>query len=159
ALSLRPQIVGVGPLIPEIQSDLGISHAVAGLLGSIPVLCMGLFAPAAAYVAGAIGARLAIGASVALIAVGGLLRVAVPDAVVLIALTLPVGIGMGIGNASMPGVVKTPFRHRPALGTGTYATGIQLGAAVSAAVAVPLATLFGGWRFSLGILSVAAGLS
>ena len=38
------QIVGVGPLIPAIQDDLDISHAVAGLLGTIPVLCMGLFA-------------------------------------------------------------------------------------------------------------------
>ena len=43
-LALRPQIVGVGPLIPEIQDDLDISHAVAGLLTTIPVFCMGLFA-------------------------------------------------------------------------------------------------------------------
>ena len=39
ALTLRPQIVGVGPLIPEIQDSLGTSHAVVGLLGTIPVLC------------------------------------------------------------------------------------------------------------------------
>ena len=43
-LALRPQIVGVGPLIPAIQDDLDVSHAVAGLLGTIPVLCMGVFA-------------------------------------------------------------------------------------------------------------------
>ena len=55
SLALRPQIIGAGPLIPAIQGDLGISHTVAGLLGTIPVLCMGIFAPAAAYVAGAIG--------------------------------------------------------------------------------------------------------
>ena len=46
ALALRPQLVGVGPLLPEIEDDLGVSHAVAGLLGTIPVLCMGVFAPA-----------------------------------------------------------------------------------------------------------------
>ena len=45
ALALRPQLVGVGPLLPEIDDDLDVSHAVAGLLGTIPVLCMGLFAP------------------------------------------------------------------------------------------------------------------
>ena len=45
ALTLRPQIVGVGPLIPSIQDAFGTSHAVVGLLGTIPVLCMGLFAP------------------------------------------------------------------------------------------------------------------
>jgi len=42
---LRPQVVGVGPLIDEIQDDLDASHALVGLLGTIPVLCMGLFAP------------------------------------------------------------------------------------------------------------------
>ena len=48
SLSLRPQLVGIGPLLPNIQHSLGISHAVAGLLVTIPVLCMGLFAPTAA---------------------------------------------------------------------------------------------------------------
>ncbi len=57
SLALRPQIIAAAPLIPSIQADLGISHTVAGLLGSIPVICMGLFAPTAAYVAGWIGAR------------------------------------------------------------------------------------------------------
>ncbi len=159
SLALRPQIIGVGPLIPAIQSDLGISHAVAGLLGSIPVLCMGIFAPAAAHVAGLIGPRLAIAASVGLIAVGGLLRVSVPDTTVLIALTLPVGIGIAIAGTLMPAAVKTHLAHRPASGTGIYATGIQLGAAVAAAIAVPLANLYGGWRFALGVFSVAAAVS
>jgi MFS transporter, CP family, cyanate transporter len=159
SLALRPQIIGAGPLIPAIQSDLGISHTVAGLLGSIPVLCMGIFAPAAAYVSGAIGARLAIAVSVGLIAVGGLLRVAVPNIAVLIVLTLPVGIGIAIAGTLMPAAVKARLPHRPAFGTGIYATGIQLGAAVSAAIAVPLADLHGGWRFALGAFSVAAALS
>ncbi len=159
ALALRPQIIGVGPLIPSIQDDLGISHTVAGLLGTIPVLCMGLFAPAAAYVAGGLGARAAIGLAVALIAAGGLLRVSVPDVAVLILLTLPVGIGIAVAGTLMPSVVKGRLAHRPAFATGIYATGIQLGAALSAALAVPLAQLHGGWRFALGVFSVAAALS
>jgi CP family cyanate transporter-like MFS transporter len=159
ALALRPQIIGVGPLIPAIQDDLGVSHTVAGLLGTIPVLCMGLFAPAAAYVAGAVGARAAIGLSVALVAAGGLVRVAVPDAAVLVLFTLPVGIGIAIAGTLMPAAVKGRLAHRPAFGTGIYATGIQLGAAVSAALAVPLADLHGGWRFSLALFSIAAALS
>jgi len=159
SLALRPQIIGSGPLIPSIQGQLGISHTVAGLLGTIPVLCMGIFAPAAAYVAGAVGARAAIAGGVALIALGGLLRVSVPDAAVLVGLTLPVGIGIAVAGSLMPGVVKARLAHRPAFATGIYATGIQLGAAVSAALAVPLAHLHGGYRFSLGAFSVAAALS
>lgn len=159
ALALRPQIVAAGPLIPAIQRDLGISHGVAGLLGSIPVLCMGLFAPAAAYVGRLMGARLAIGISVALVAVGGLVRISVDDVAVLILFTVPVGLGLAISNALMPSVVKRRLPGSPAVGTGIYTSGIQLGAAIAAATAVPIAHLYGGWRFSLGVLSVAAALS
>ena len=38
ALALRPQLVGIGPLIPSIQLDLNTSHAVVGLLGRFPSL-------------------------------------------------------------------------------------------------------------------------
>ena len=62
-LALRPQIVGVGPLIPSIQDDLGVSHAVAGLLTTIPVLCMGLFALPAPRISSRYGTRLAIATS------------------------------------------------------------------------------------------------
>jgi len=37
AVSLRAQVAGVGPLLPAIQSDPGISHEVGGLLGTISV--------------------------------------------------------------------------------------------------------------------------
>ena len=57
ALALRPQLVGIGPLLPPIQDDLDVTHAVAGLLGTIPVLCMGLFAPPAPFLSGRVGSR------------------------------------------------------------------------------------------------------
>ena len=70
AVALRPQLVGAGPLIPDIQDDLGVSHAVAGLVGTIPVLCMGLFAPFAGLVAGRWGLRAAMAGCLLAIAVG-----------------------------------------------------------------------------------------
>jgi len=45
--ALRP-ISGIGPRDPFDPSRLHTSHAVSGLLATIPVLCMGLFAPPAA---------------------------------------------------------------------------------------------------------------
>ena len=60
ALTLRPQIVGVGPLLPEIQDDLDTTHALVGLLATIPVLCMGLFSPPGAYLSARIGTRAVI---------------------------------------------------------------------------------------------------
>ena len=149
ALTLRPQIVGVGPLIPSIQDAFGTSHAVVGLLGTIPVLCMGLFAPVAAYLAAKIGTRRAMTIGLALIGVFGILRATMPSAWLVVLLTWPVGIGMGLGNALAPISVKEHFEKRPAAGTGVYTTGIQIGSTSAAALAVPLAAWFGGWRGAL----------
>jgi CP family cyanate transporter-like MFS transporter len=153
ALALRPQLVGVGPLIPEVDDDLGVSHAVAGLLGTIPVLCMGLFAPPAAYVAARLGTRAAIGACLAGIAAFGLMRAAAPGAPLVLALTLPIGVGMGLAGALMPVAVKERFAHRPAFASGVYTTGINMGSALSSALAVPIAAAWGGWRAALAVFS------
>lgn len=37
-LALRPQILLIGPIVGELRADLGMSNAVAGLLGTIRVL-------------------------------------------------------------------------------------------------------------------------
>jgi CP family cyanate transporter-like MFS transporter len=153
ALTLRPQIVGVGPLLPSIQKSLGVSHTVAGLLGTIPLLCMGIFAPPASYLSRRLGLRRAIGAALALIGVFGVARAIVPGAIGVVLLTIPVGMGMGLGGALLPVAVKARFSDRPGFATGAYTSGIVIGAAVSAAVAVPLAHAAGGWRTPLLVIS------
>ena len=156
ALALRPQLVGAGPLLPEIQTDLGVSHAVAGLLGTIPVLCMGVFAPAAAPLARRASLRTVVAASVGVVALFGLARAAVPGAPLLLLLTLPVGIGMAIAGALLPIAVKERFADRPAFGNGVCTSGLNLGAAIASLIAVPVAGVLGGWRGALTVFSVAA---
>jgi len=140
----------------EIQEDLDASHALAGLLGTIPVLCMGLFAPVAGYLSARLGTRRAMTIGLALIGVFGVLRAIVPSAWLVVLLTWPVGIGMGLGNALAPLAVRETLPERPATGTGVYTTGIQVGSTVSAALAVPLAAVLGGWRGALIALSLVA---
>jgi MFS transporter, CP family, cyanate transporter len=153
ALSLRPQIVGAGPLIPSIQRALHTSHAIAGLLGTIPVLCMGVFAPLAAYLAARVGTRRAMTLALVLIGVLGVGRALSPNIWTVVLLTIPVGIGMGIGNAIAPIAVRERIPRRPALGTGAYTTGIQVGSSAAALTAVPLAGLLAGWRGALTTFS------
>ena len=130
-----------------------------GLLGTIPVLCMGLFAPVAAYLAARLGTRVAMTIGLALIGTFGILRAVVPSALLVVLLTWPVGIGMGLGNALAPIAVKERFAARPATGTGVYTTGMQLGSTVVALLAVPLAGWLGGWRGALIAVSAVALLS
>jgi len=148
-LALRPQIVGVGPLIPEIQDDLDVAHAVVGLLTTIPVLCMGLFALPAPRVSRRYGTRLAIAVCLALIGGFGIARAIAPGAAGVILLTFGVGIGLGLAQALMPVAVKERFAARPALATGIYVLGFNIGSALASALAVPMADAAGSWRWSL----------
>ncbi len=153
---MRPQVVGVGPLIDDIQDDLHASHALAGLLATIPVLCMGLGAPVAAYLSARLGTRRAMTVALGLIGTFGIVRALAPSAWLVVLLTLGVGVGMGVGNGVAPLAVRETIPDRPASGTGVYTTGIQIGATTAAAVAVPLAALLGGWRGALIALSIAS---
>jgi MFS transporter, CP family, cyanate transporter len=159
ALALRPQLVGMGPLFPRIEQDLGVSHAVVGLLGTIPVLAMGLFAPFATSLAARVGVRQAVGVALALIAAFACARAAAPGVALVLLLTLPIGVGMALGNALMPLVVRASFHDRPLMASGGYTTGIQGGAAVAAVASVPIAQAFGGWRAAAAVLGAAAWIS
>jgi MFS transporter, CP family, cyanate transporter len=159
ALTLRPQLVGLGPVLPRAQHALGISHSLAALLGVIPVVGMGVFAPAAAPLAARVGAIRAVTIALALIAAGGVGRALVPGALAAIALTVPVGVGMGLGNALMVVAVKERFADRPVLVTGVYASGIQIGAAIAAGLSVPIAEAGDSWRAPMLVFSVAAAAS
>jgi CP family cyanate transporter-like MFS transporter len=159
ALTLRPQLVGVGPLLPAIQGDLGVSHAVAGLLGTIPVLCMGVFAPPAPYLVARAGSRVAVAAAVLAVGTFGVVRAVAPGAAAVVLLTIPVGIGMGLAGAMLPVAVKERFADRPGFATGVYTAGMTVGSAVAAAFAVPLAHLGDGWRTPLLVFAaVSVGL-
>jgi len=152
-LVLRPQIVGIGPLQARMQSSLGISHAVAGLLVTIPVLCMGVFAPLASPLLRRHGSRKAT--SVALVAVGiaGVVRAAVPGAALVLFATIPIGIGIALAGTLLPVVVKEEYADAPTIGTGLYATGINVGATVATLTAASLAAAIG-WRGVLAVYSL-----
>jgi CP family cyanate transporter-like MFS transporter len=154
ALTLRPQLVGASPLFPLIERDQHISNVVVGLLGTIPVLCMGVFAPLAPLLRSRLQTKRAIAFGIALIAGFGLLRAIAPSASLLIILTIGVGSGMGLAGALMPVMVKEHFHDRSLQTSSIYSAGMQGGAALSAVVAVPIAMSFGGWRSTLLAFSV-----
>ncbi len=156
SLALRPQLVGLGPLLPQIQDELGVSHAVVGLLTTIPVLCMGIFAPLGPVIAARLGTRRTLAICIAGIVAFGLFRAAMPGSIAVIATTLGLGLAMGTAGALLSIVVKERASFRPALATGVYATGIVAGSLVAAAAAVPLALALGGWRAAMAVFSIAA---
>ncbi len=157
AANLRTAITSVPPLLDVISSDLGLSHAAAGALTTLPVLCMGLFAPAATAVAHRLGAVAAVLAAILAILAGTASRFAADSWPVLYVGTAVAGVGIALAGTLLPRLVKTFFPpERAGLVTGLYMLAMMGGAALSSALSVPLADRFGSWQQSLGSWSVLA---
>ena len=160
-LAFRAQVLMLGPLLPEIRDDLGISNGVAGLLGSIPVFCMGALAPFGPVVGRWLGTRVSVALCIAAVIGFGILRAVVPGGMSAMAFTFGIGIGMGLVGPVFTMVVRGHAHGHPTAGTGAYVVGMIVGGSLAAATVVPLAAALGGWRgaalavSALGILSLA----
>lgn len=157
--ALRPQALIIGPLVGDIQVELGMSHGVAGLLSTIPVLCMSLLAPFGPVLAASMGPRWGAAACVALIGAFGMLRGLAPETVSILGATVGVGVGMALVGPILPMIVRTRLPGHPAAGTGAYVVGFVIGGSITAALAVPIAHALGGWRASFLVISAVAFVS
>lgn len=148
AFNLRPLFASVAPVLPELVAGLAISPAAASLLTTAPVLCLGLFAPAAPGLALRFGfERLLLGCLAAL-ALGTALR-GVASFPVLLAGVVIGGIAVATMNVAITGLVKRDFADRVALVTGSYSLALCVGAALAAGLTAPLAAATGSFSLAL----------
>ncbi|AXG15315.1 MFS transporter [Intrasporangium calvum] len=155
AANLRTAITSVPPLLDAIAADLGLSHAAAGALTTLPVLCMGLFAPLASAIAHRLGAVAAVLAALGCALAGTLSRWFGDDVVTLYLGTFVAGVGIAVAGTLLPRLVKTFFPpHRAGLVTGLYMFAMMGGAALASGLSAPLADRFGSWQPSLASWSV-----
>lgn len=151
AANLRPPVVSVAPLIEVIRDDLGFSSATAGLLTTLPVLFFGITAPLAPRLAARFGIEATIFGSLLLLVAGIALRY-LPSAATLFAGSAVIGAAIGVCNVVLPALIKRDFAHRSGLMTGLYSMTLSGGAAVAAAVMVPIDDgLDRDWRLSLAV--------
>ncbi len=148
ALNLRPALTGVAPVLTEIMRGTGLDAGGASALATLPVLCLGLASAAATPLVRRLGLERAVLVLLAIIIAGLALR-GTGSLAALFAGSLLAGAGIGLGNVLMPTILKRDFAGHPALMTGIYTTMLCLGAAIAAAVAVPLLDVTGGWSGSL----------
>lgn len=156
ALNLRSALASLPPLVHTIQADLGLSSAAAGLLTTLPVMCMGVFAPTSQRLAHAIGREATVGVALGLLLLGLLLRLAGAVLPLLLLSTFLAGVGIALCGTVLPGIVKEFFSHRPGVVTGVYLLAMMVGATAASALAVPLADALGSWQRSLAAWSVVA---
>lgn len=159
ALNLRPALSSMAPLLSEVSKSLGLSAAQAGLLTTLPVLCLGLFAPLAPILARRFGAeRVVLG--ILLMLAGGIILRSSFGLVGLFAGSILAGASIGVIGVLLPGIVKRDFAKQAGAMTGVYSMALCLGAAMAAGATVPLSEQLGhSWALGLGFWVVPALLA
>jgi len=147
-LNLRPALSTLAPVLTRIQQDTGLSALSIGALTTLPVLCLGIFAPLAPWLARRVGAENALAAALLLLA-GGLLLRGVPVVMALFTGTLMVGAAIGVAGTLLPALVKRELPAGADLMTGVYTMALCLGGALGAGLSIPLADALGSWHAGL----------
>ncbi|KNH25333.1 MFS transporter [Pseudomonas syringae] len=156
ALNLRPALSSMAPMLSEISKTLGLSAAQAGLLTTLPVLCLGLFAPLAPVLARRFGAERVVLGILLMLAGGIILRSSFGE-VGLFAGSVLAGASIGVIGVLLPGIVKRDFPKQAGAMTGVYTMALCLGAAMAAGATVPLSEHFDkNWALGLGFWMVPA---
>lgn len=149
SFTLRPSITAVGPLIPFIREDLGLSNAWAGFLTTLPLISFATFSLFSAAIGKRLGHARAILLGMVVLTMGSVLRVLGGSLILFVGTSLT-GIGIVICNVLLIPLVKVRMPTKVGKVTGIYATAMSLMAAIASAISVPLAVSFGwGWRGSL----------
>lgn len=149
--NLRAGITTVGPVLAELQHDLGLSSLTASILISLPLLAFAFVSPVAPAFARRLGLERALGVALGGLAVGLVVR-SLPGLPLLWIGTALLGIAIAILNVVLPALVKRDFPTRIGQVTGAYSAVQASFAALAAGAAVPVAALTAwGWRLPLGM--------
>ncbi|MFV3287797.1 CynX/NimT family MFS transporter [Pseudomonas sp. NY11955] len=150
ALNLRPALSSMAPVLGQVAEGLGLNASQAGLLTTLPVLCLGLFAPLAPALARRYGSERVILGILVTLALGIVVRSSFGAVGVFLG-SLMAGASIGIIGVLLPGIVKRDFPQHAGTLTGVYTMALCLGAAMAAGATVPLALHFdGSWALGLG---------
>jgi CP family cyanate transporter-like MFS transporter len=153
--NLRPSITTVALFLGDIKRDLGISAFGISVLTMLPVVCLGLFAPAVPALARRFGVETVLFVSLLGITIGSLVRSF--GVVPLYLGTVMIGACLCFLGVLSPAVVKRDFPRHIGLMMGFYTMLVCVGPALSAATAVPFQHVLGGnWELVLVIWGLPA---
>jgi len=159
ALNLRPALSSMAPLLNQVSESLGLSASAAGLLTTVPVLCLGLFAPLAPVLARRFGSERVILGILLVLALGIAVRSAFGSTGLFLG-TIMAGASIGVVGVLLPGIVKRDFPKHAGTLTGVYTMALCLGAALAAGATVPLSQHLGdSWSLGLGFWLIPALLA
>jgi CP family cyanate transporter-like MFS transporter len=156
AVNLRPVISSLPTVAVDIVEVTGWNSATIGVLTTIPVLCMGLFALAVPALAMHFGRKHLVMFALMALTAATLLRAveAVPELLFLSAFLAGVGIAFAAGL--IPGIIREQLPHAIGRANSTWTASLAGGAALGGALTVPLALWIGSWSLALAFWATPA---
>jgi len=139
AINLRPIITSVASMLGILQSELGINALTASLLTTLPVLCMGLFAPVAAWLSQRLGLERSLYISLLLITLATALRGMDRSVSMLLVTALAGGIGISFAGPLLSSFIKKYFPASPGM-VSIYSVSMTIGAALASGLTLPIYT-------------------
>jgi len=158
AINLRPAMAALGPLLDLIEQATGLDATGAGLLTTLPVFLMGIFALLGRFLRKALGEVNGVTLGVTLIMLACISRAYWGSSIGLLASAAVVGLGIALVQALLPGFIKGQFGATTGRVMGFYATAIMGGAAVAAASAARFNESLG-WQYTLAVWALPALLA
>lgn len=152
SINLRPAVTSVGPILSTIQDALNVSSTHMSLLTSIPVFCMGLFAPIAVPIQKKYGYRWSITILTALIGLATVTRILYSSYSALVITSFLAGFAIAIISPIVNAYIKEKFPTRMEPIIGIYSFAIGFGATISSGfTAIFYESFDGNWALALGV--------
>ncbi|MCL1698185.1 CynX/NimT family MFS transporter [Lysinibacillus sp. BPa_S21] len=157
ALNMRPAVTAIGPLFNVLLESLHISNTKMSFLTSIPVFCMGLFAPFAVPLQRKLGTKTAITLLIMILALANGLRFLQESYVLLVVTSFAAGFAIALIGPILNAYIKKKFPKRFTTVVGIYSFGIGTGATLSAALTIPFYNHFHeSWTMAIGSWGILA---
>lgn len=147
-LTLRPLTTAIGPVLPEIRAEFGMSATAAALLSTLPVIAFGTGAFFVPRVLHKITPNQALSYALIVIAMGAHVRM-IPTLAALFLGTVILGLGVALGNVIPSIVARRDFPNNLGGVMGMVIGAISLAPAISAQLTYPLTESLHSWRWAL----------
>lgn len=156
ALNLRLALTSVPPVVVNIKEVTGWNDTTLGILTTIPVLCMGVFALVVPRLASRIGRRHTVAIALVMIAIALLARFNEALPWVLYPSAFLAGAGIAFAAGLLPGIVREQMPESVGVATGIWTSTMMFGATIGAALTVPIALALDSWSLALAVWSIPA---
>jgi len=154
AVNLRPVLSSLPTVASDIVEVTGWSSATIGVLTTIPVLCMGLFALTVPALAMRFGRKYLVIFALLALTIALLLRAVEAFPQLLFLSAFLAGVGIAFVAGLIPGIVREQLPQSIGQATSIWTAAMMGGAALGGALTVPIAQWLGSWSLALAFWAI-----